>query len=61
MASSHFAIVAAAGDAIIYQTYLHEKKIKFKAAAVANYEIFWNFTGDGEEINSLRFLIPAAS
>ena len=60
MTNSHFAIIAKDNIANIYKNYLHEKRIEFKAAVVANHDIFWDFKGNDEEINNLRFLISEA-
>ena len=58
LASPHFAIIAAGNHVLTYQNYLHEKNIEFKAMVVADNKIFWDFKGDEEKINELRFLIP---
>ena len=58
LASPHFAIIAAGNHTLTYQNYLHEKNIEFKAMVVADNKIFWDFKGDEEKINELRFLIP---
>ena len=60
MTNSHFAIIAKNNTVSIYKNYLHEKRIEFNATIVADYDIFWDFKGNDEEINNLRFLISEA-
>lgn len=57
MGNPHFAILATDRAATIYRNHLQEKKIEFKTATVAEYEIFWDFIGKGVEIKNLKSLI----
>ena len=58
LASPYFAIIATGNnDVLTYQNYLQEKSIEFKAMVVADNKIFWDFKGDEEKINNLRYLI----
>ena len=58
LANPHFAIIAEGDHVLTYQSYLQEKNIEFKTTVVADHKIFWDFTGNEEKINSLRYLIP---
>ncbi len=53
-----FAIVAEQKEITIYNEFLLDKKIKFKAEEVRGYKIYWDFAGDRDEINRLRSLVP---
>jgi hypothetical protein len=55
--SSVFAIVANKNEVAIYDDFLLVKKINFKAEEVDGYKIYWDFSGDKDEINQLRSLI----
>jgi hypothetical protein len=55
--SSEFAIIAHKKEVTIYDKFLLDKKIKFSAEEVGGYKIYWNFSGDKDEINQLRSLI----
>ena len=54
----HFAIIATRNRILTYQNYLQEKNIEFKTKIVAGNTIFWDFKGNNEKINNLRYLIP---
>jgi len=60
MGNPHFAILATDRMATIYRNYLQEKRIEFKTATVAEYEIFWDFIGKDVEIKNLKSLISAS-
>jgi hypothetical protein len=55
--SSVFAIIAHKNEVAIYEEFLLEKKIKFRAEEVGGYKIYWDFFGDKGAINQLRSLI----
>ena len=55
--SSNFAIIAAGDKAITYHDYLNEKKIGHKTSIISDHKIFWNFSGNDNELNKLRSLI----
>jgi hypothetical protein len=55
--SSKFAIVAQSKEIAIYNKYLLDKKIEFKAEEIGGYIIYWNFSGDPGEIEQLRSLV----
>ena len=54
MSNPYFAIIANGKRAIEYRNYLKEKSIVFKNSFIGGKEIFWDFTGEEEEINKLR-------
>ena len=53
----NFAIIAARDHADTYLDYLTEKDIKHKTAIISGYKIFWDFSGNINEVNKLRSLI----
>lgn len=59
--SSDFAIVAQKKEITIYNEFLLDKKIEFKAEELGGYKIYWDFSGDRDEINQLRSLVPFAA
>ena len=52
-----FAIIATKYHADTYLNYLKEKGIKYKTEIISDYKIFWDFSGNNNEINKLRSLI----
>ena len=56
--SSYFAIVAQKKQIAIYNEFLLDKKIEFKAEELGGYKIYWEFSGDQGQINKLRSLVP---
>ena len=52
-----FAIIAKDKNAITYYNFLKEKEIFYKTATISDYDVFWGFSGDINEINKLRSLI----
>jgi hypothetical protein len=56
-ASTNFAIIAKNNHAITYQGYLQDKRITYQSEIISDYKIFWNFSGNDNEINNLRTLI----
>ena len=55
--SSDFSIVAQKKEITIYNEFLLDKKIKFKAEELGGYKIYWDFSGDRDQINQLRSLV----
>ena len=58
MKSSDFAIIASKKEIAIYNQFLLENKIQFKADELSGYKIYWEFSGDQNQINKLRSLVP---
>ena len=56
--SSYFAVVAQKKQIAIYNEFLLDKKIEFKAEELGGYKIYWEFSGDQGQINKLRSLVP---
>ena len=56
--SSYFAVVAQKKQIAIYNEFLLDKKIEFKAEELGRYKIYWEFSGDQGQINKLRSLVP---
>jgi hypothetical protein len=56
--SSYFAVVAQKKQISIYNEFLLDKKIEFKAEELGGYKIYWEFSGDQGQINKLRSLVP---
>ena len=57
--SSDFAVVAQKKQITIYNEFLLDKKIDFKAEELGGYKIYWEFSGDKGQINKLRSLVPS--
>jgi hypothetical protein len=55
--SFDFAIVAQNKEITIYNEFLLEKQIEFKAEELGEYKIYWDFSGNRDEINQLRSLV----
>jgi hypothetical protein len=55
--SSYFAVVAQKNQIAIYNEFLLDKKIEFKAEELGGYKIYWEFSGDKGQINKLRSLV----
>jgi hypothetical protein len=56
--SFYFAVVAQKKQIAIYNEFLLDKKIEFKAEELGGYKIYWEFSGDQGQINKLRSLVP---
>ncbi len=55
--SSNFAIVAKQKEITVYNEFLLDKKIEFKVKELGGYKIYWDFSGDRDEIDQLRSLV----